>query len=147
MAVWQIWIVVGIALFIWEIFTPGFLVASIGVGAFIASIGAALGLSFTLQIVALAVGMVLSMVFIRPLLYKKGKKNDKAQLTGVDALVGKDALVLQQIENARSLGRVQIGGEDWKAKSSSGEFIAKDILVTIDRIVGATAYVSVKKEN
>ncbi len=147
MAVWQIWIVVGIALFIWEIFTPGFLVASIGVGAFIASIGAALGLSFTLQVVALAVGMVLSMVFIRPLLYKKGKKSGKAQLTGVDALVGKDALVLQKIENARSLGRVQIGGEDWKAKSSNGEFIAKDTLVTIDRIVGATAYVSVKKEN
>lgn len=146
MAVWQIWIVAGIALFIWEIFTPGFFVASIGIGAFIASICAALGFSFTIQIVALAVGLVLSMVFIRPLLYKKGKKSSKAQLTGVDALIGKDALVIQQIENSRTLGRVRIGGEDWKAMSSNGEIIAQDTLVTVNRIIGATAYVSVKEE-
>ena len=147
MAIWQIWIVVGIALFIMEIFTPGFFIASIGIGAFIASLCAALGFSFTLQIVALAVGMILSMVFIRPLLYKKGKKSPKGQLTGVDALVGKDALVLQQIENTPSLGRVQIGGENWKAVSSNGDIIIKDAVVTVDRIVGATAYVSVRKEN
>jgi membrane protein implicated in regulation of membrane protease activity len=147
MAVWQIWIVAGIALFIWEIFTPGFFVASIGIGAFVASICAALGFSFTLQIIALAVGLTLSMILIRPLLYKKGKKSGMAQLTGVDALIGKDASVLQQIENTCSLGRVRIGGEDWKAMSSNGEVIAKDTLVTVDRIVGATAYVSIKEEN
>ena len=34
MEVWHIWILVGVGFLIWEIFTPGFLVANVGLGCF-----------------------------------------------------------------------------------------------------------------
>ncbi len=145
MAGWQIWIIVGIAFFILEIFTPGFLVASIGVGAFLASIASAFGWPLAVQIVALALGVALSLILIRPLLYKQGK-GVQSQPTGVDALIGKDALVVVDIRNAQNKGRVRIGSEDWKALSEEGVDIDKNTQVTVARITGATAYVLVKKE-
>ncbi|PKL12278.1 MAG: NfeD family protein [Spirochaetae bacterium HGW-Spirochaetae-8] len=145
MAGWQIWIIVGIAFFILEIFTPGFLVASIGVGAFLASIASAFGWSLAIQIVALALGVVLSLILIRPLLYKRSK-GVQPQPTGVEALIGKDALVLEDIRNAQNKGRVRIGNEDWKALSEEGIDIDRNVQVTVARITGATAYVYVKKE-
>jgi len=145
MAGWQIWIIVGIAFFILEIFTPGFLVASIGVGAFLAAIASAFGWSLAIQIVALAVGVALSLILIRPLLYKRGK-GVQSQPTGVEALIGKDALVFEDIRNAQNKGRVRIGNEDWKALSEEGVDIDKNTQVTVARITGATAYVYVKKE-
>ena len=145
MAGWQIWIIVGIAFFILEIFTPGFLVASLGVGAFLASIASAFGWSLAIQIVALALGVALSLILIRPLMYKHGK-GAQSKPTGVEALIGKDALVFEDIRNAQNKGRVRIGNEDWKALSEEGVDIDKNTQVTVARIAGATAYVYVKKE-
>lgn len=142
---WQIWIIAGIAFFILEIFTPGFLVASLGVGAFLAAIASAFGWSLAIQIVALALGVALTLILIRPLLYKQGK-DAGSKPTGVDALIGKDALVSEDIRNALNKGRVRIGNEDWKALSEEGVDIDKNTQVTVARIAGATAYVSMKKE-
>jgi membrane protein implicated in regulation of membrane protease activity len=147
MDTWHIWIIVGVAFLILEVFTPGFFVASLGVGAFLASVASYFDLSPTWQIVAMTVGTLLTFLFVRPLILATHKRKADPRETGTNALIGRDALVLETIVNSTNRGRVKIGGEEWKARSSTGEDIAEDVTVKVDKIEGATAFVIEKKEN
>ena len=60
---------------------------------------------------------------------------------GIDALIGKEALVLETITEMKS-GQIKLQGQEWKAKSTTGNEILKNTSVKVDRIEGATAYVS-----
>ncbi|AEV27969.1 membrane protein implicated in regulation of membrane protease activity [Sphaerochaeta pleomorpha str. Grapes] len=142
MVAWQIWIVVGLVLFILELFTPGFYIMSVGLGCFVSALGSALHLSFILQVVLLAAGSLASIFLLRPLLlrYKgDGKKS------GVDALVGREALVIESIDNASNEGRIKVGGENWKARSVEDQHIEKGTIVIIEHISGVTASVKTKE--
>lgn len=139
MYAWAIWVVAGIILCIAEMFTPGFFLASCGVGAIGAGIATACRLPFVWQLVVFCVVTVLSFLLLRPLL-KKFHKLDGAA-SGVDALVGKEALVVQKIDNLKNEGRVKIGGEDWKALSADDLPIEKGATVIVDHVSGVTAYV------
>ena len=141
METWHIWIIIGIAFLVWEIFTPGFFVASIGVGAFLAAITSYFGGGATYQIVSLIIGALITFLFIRPLFiwYQKSKGDNRE--TGTYALIGQTALVLESIKNSTNEGRVKIGGEEWKACSSGGDDIAEGDLVVVEKIEGATVFV------
>ena len=71
---WENWIYLGIILFILEIFTPGFVVACIGIGAFVASIFAYFDASNSVQLFAFSIATLISFFAIRPyalkILYK-----------------------------------------------------------------------------
>jgi membrane protein implicated in regulation of membrane protease activity len=142
MVTWQIWIIVALVLFVLELFTPGFYVMSVGLGCFISALGSALGLSFAVQLILLAAGSIASIFLLRPLLlqYKgDGKKS------GIEALVGRDAVVIESIDNALNEGRIKVGGENWKAQSSDGKPIKKGTIVYIEHISGVTASVKTKE--
>ena len=62
----QWWLIAGILLFVFEIFTPGFFLACFGMGAFAAIIPAALGLSIVWQTVFFIVASLLSLFLLRP---------------------------------------------------------------------------------
>ncbi len=141
----HIWIIIGITFFILEIFTPGFFVASLGVGSFVAAFFARQGSSFNVQLVALTAGTFLIFVLIRPFMGLLQKKSDKALETGIYALIGQSCKVIKKIDNIENSGRIKVGGEDWKASSSAGEKIDEGTIVTIDKIEGVTVYVT-KKE-
>ncbi len=141
MHIYHIWIILGIVLLICEIFTPGFFIASVGLGAFLSAIAAYYQLSMTWQILALATGTILSFILIRPFIYLKHKPGDGRQ-TGTYALIGKSALVTEKIVNHTNRGRIKVGGEEWKARSLSGQDIGKDNIVTIEKIEGATLLVN-----
>lgn len=57
----QWWLIAGILLFVFEIFTPGFFLACFGMGAFAAIIPAALGLSIVWQTVFFIVASLLAL--------------------------------------------------------------------------------------
>lgn len=142
MVAWQIWIVLALVLFVLELFTPGFYVMSVGLGCFVSALGAALHLSFVLQVVLLAAGSLASIFLLRPLLLRfkgDGKKS------GVEALVGREALVIESIDNASNQGRIKVGGENWKARSADGLPIEKGSIVVIEHISGVTASVKTKE--
>ncbi len=139
MYAWALWIVGGVVLCIAEMFTPGFFLASCGVGAIGAGIATACGLSFVWQLVIFCIVTVLSFLLLRPLLKKFHKVDDIA--SGVDALVGKEALVIQRIDNREGLGRVKIGGQDWKALSVDDLPVEAGETVVVDHVSGVTAYV------
>ena len=67
--------------------------------------------------------------------------NDWWSLAGVDALVGRKALVTRRVDVHG--GRVRIGGEEWSARSYlDGEVLEEGATVDVVKIEGATALVT-----
>ena len=119
---WHWWMYAAIILFIIELFTPGFIVACLGIGSVIASLIAYIGLDLDAQLIGFAVSTLLSLFVIRPMLYNKNGAEDKIQ-TNTEALIGRKARVTEIINSTLNTGRVSIDGDVWRAKSVDGETI------------------------
>lgn len=145
--IWHVWIIAGILLFIMEIFVPAFLMGSLGLGAWAAAVAAGFGLSFTIQLSVFAVTMLVVFFLLRPFFNKTLARYDNPTKTGVQALIGKRALVTEPIHNITNQGRVKIGGELWKACSANGQSIPEGAHVEIQRVEGVTVFVTPIQEN
>lgn len=146
MEIWHYWIIAGIVLLILEIFTPGFLLASFGIGAFAGSAGAYLGVGLKYQLLVFSITSLIVFFGIRPAYKKYFGRFDDQRKTGTDALVGKSCKVTESIDNDSGEGRVRIGGELWKACSQDGSVIDRGDVVIVAKIEGATAYVAKNRE-
>lgn len=136
---WFIWLFAGILLALGELFTPGFFMVGIGVSAALTSIPVALGSPLWLALVIFALLCIAFFIFIRPLIQKKGSKETPV---GVDALIGQSATVIESLDTQGN-GRVNVKGEDWKARSESGNIEkGKDV-----RIVGHEGVTLIVKED
>ena len=141
MQIWHIWIIFGIMFFVIEVFTPGFFFASLGVGAFVASIAAYYEFSLTAQICSLTVGTFVVFIGVRPILETfQSTKSDKRKI-GVEALIGRKAIVVEYIDHKVNKGRIKIGGEEWKACCIDECDLEKDSFVIVEKIEGVTAFV------
>ncbi|MBN2237960.1 MAG: NfeD family protein [Bacteroidales bacterium] len=123
MEVWHILITIGIVAFIFEIFTAGFISASVGIGFIFAAIGNYLELEVKWQILLFSLGLILTYFLIRPIMQKVGYNKDLIK-TNHDALVGKTGRVTQEINTKENTGRVAIDGDDWKAATKNNEIIS-----------------------
>ena len=82
-------------------------------------IAAALSLPIWLQILLfLAVSIVL-MVFTRPIAVKYFNK-DRVR-TNVESMIGRQAIVISEIDNLQGIGQVTVGGQEWSARSENEE--------------------------
>jgi len=129
---WLIWFLLAIGLFVGEMFTAGFWLACLAVGAAVAGVvGLIPGLGFVTQGVAFAVSSIVSMAGLRP---------GSELRTGVDALLGKTGIVTERI-GPGSPGRVKVDGEDWRGASSDATAIEPGTNVTIIQVDGTTLMV------
>ena len=62
----------------------------------------------------LAVSIVL-LVFTRPLAVKYFNK-DRVR-TNVESMIGRQAIVVSEIDNLQGIGQVTVGGQEWSARS------------------------------
>ena len=69
--------------------------------------------------------------------------NPKVEKTNVDAIIGSEGYVTDEINNAAALGRVKLNGMEWTARSTSGAAISAGTLVKVDKIEGVKAFVSI----
>ena len=130
---WHIWIIVALIFFIMEIFTPGFAVACLSIGAIGSSIASACGLELKFQILVLAIATLLAFVLVRPVVLKLFHNKSKEVLTNVDALVGKMAIVSEEIKPVVG-GRVKVDGDDWKAVTADGSPVEAGKVVRILKV-------------
>jgi len=107
---WTIWLIAAAALLLLEVFTPGFLLACLAVGAAGASAGAAFGWSIEIQLVLFSIFSGLSLWLLRPMLRTwfaaTGAK------TNNDALIGAVGRVESDV-TAGHRGYVKIDGDSW----------------------------------
>ena len=133
---WQLWALVSLLCLILELTSGDFFIMCFSLGAIPALIASLFDTSFTAQIIIFAVCSALCIFFVRPIALKYLHKHDE-RLSNAEALIGREGRVTQTIE-AGDYGRVAVDGDDWKARSATGERIAKETRVRIaklDRII------------
>lgn len=140
-----IWLGAVAVLLVIEAITTGLTTIWFAGGALVAGIAAYAGAGLTLQLILfLCVSLVL-LFFTRPLAVKYMNKG--LEKTNVNGLLGKTAVVIQEIDNLAQTGQVRIGDVEWMARTSSdAQKIPVNAVVIIKKISGVKLIVEEKKE-
>lgn len=113
-------------------------------GSLVAMIAAALHVEIWLQIVLFVAVSAVLLASLWPFTRKFLKP--KLEKTNVDAIIGQQGHVTEDINNIDANGQVKLGGMYWTARSVSGAKIPKGTLVQVERIEGVKAFVAVVEE-
>ncbi len=111
-----IWLVIFVACIVIEIVTMGLTTIWFAGGALIAAVGAALNAPLWLQIVLFVAVSLVLLYFTRPIAVKYFNK-DRVR-TNAESLVGKQAIVISEIDNLQGIGQVTVGGQEWSARTT-----------------------------
>jgi membrane protein implicated in regulation of membrane protease activity len=136
---WYIWMIIGAALIVIEIFTPGFFILLPGAAAIITGVIAIWVPSLAIQLTVFIALSAALIIFLRPIVLKMTGKNQ--QETNADGMIGKVVLVTEDIDNAAGKGYIKYYSDHYPARSEGGVSFAKGEMVRIVRIEGIKAYV------
>jgi len=137
-----LWLVLGVALIIAEIFTLGFVLFWFGIGALAASLagflGAGLGIQFLIfAIVSIALTAMSRTIFAKYLPLHEGE----GIRTGVDALPGKVGTVTTASKGALNEGAVKVYGSTWTAYPVDEGALLEGEKVEVVEVKGSSIYV------
>lgn len=130
---WYIWLILAGLFVIIEFFTMGFLVFWFGIGALITMIVSFFTNNIFIQTSVFLVASVILLFATKPFVKRFSSKTIP---TNANSLIGKTGLVVQEIDNIKSVGQVKVNGELWSAVSLNNIIIAKDTQVEIVEING-----------
>ena len=138
---WLVWLVIAGVLFVGEILTAGFLLLWFAIAAVVAMLVSFLTTNLFIQILVFVVISILLLIFTRPLLSKYTKSDNT--VTNSNAIIGKTALVTEEISLLNSTGQISVDGEIWSAKTMDPNLtIPKGSIVEIIGIDGVKACVA-----
>ncbi len=109
-------------------------------GALTAMISSFLGAQLWLQITLFVVVSGGLLAALWPI--TKKFLNPKLEKTNIDAIIGTEGIVTDEIDNVDFTGQVKLGAMYWTARSTDGKPLAKGTRVRVDRIEGVKVYVS-----
>lgn len=138
MDIWLYWVIFALILFIIEMFTAGFAVICLSIGAGGAAIAAATDATLEIQLLTFAIVSLVALAGVRPLLKRLFYRDGEKVATNSSAMVGKHGIVCSDVNGDDESGRVIIEGVDWRAKSLDGDTIPKGtrvVVVAIDSVV------------
>jgi membrane protein implicated in regulation of membrane protease activity len=128
------WLAVALVAAVIEVTVPHFGCAFISAGAVAAAAAAFLGFSVGAQIATFVVVMTLSLVALRANLL--GRLAGGGVPSRTDTLVGRHGQVTHDIDPTLGTGRINVGGEDWAARSHEPLAIGTKVrVVSADGIV------------
>lgn len=137
---WLLWLIVAGGLAVGEVATLAFVMGPLALAALLAAGVAGVTDSVALQLATFAAASVGSLLLIRPIAQRHLRQPSHIR-TGVAALVGRQALVLERVDRAG--GQVRIGGEVWSARALDEDRVFEPgDSVDVLKIDGATALVS-----
>lgn len=129
------WLVLLIVFLGIEVATLGLATIWFAAGALTAIIAAVLNAPVAIQIALFFLVSLLLLFFTRPVAVKYFNK-DRIR-TNAESLVGRQAIVIEDIDNLESAGRVTVNGQEWSARSADDRVkIPQGIVVTILAING-----------
>jgi len=136
---WIVWLIVAAVLGVAELLTTTLAFGLLAIAAVAAAVVGAFHLSFALQLAAFAVAAGAGLGFVRPIAIKHIKQ-PPALRTGVAALVGRSAIVLEEV--TEHSGRVRIDGEEWSSRPYDETLVIPvGTKVDVMQIKGATVLV------
>lgn len=123
------WLIV-LAIFIMiEILTLGLTTIWFAAGAFIAFIVSMFVDNILFELLIFLFVSMAFIFYIRPIVIKYFKP--KRIRTNYDGVIGKEAVVTIQINNIKTIGQVTVNGQEWSAKSLTGNVIEKGKVVKV----------------
>lgn len=130
-----IWLIILVVLVVIEIFTLGLTTIWFAGGALVAIIVAALGGPIWLQVLAAIIVSAVLLFFTRPVAVKYFNRD--RERTNAESLVGRQAIVISEINNLQGIGQVTINGMEWTARTIvDGQVIKPGEVVIIRGING-----------
>lgn len=138
------WLIIFIALLIFEIITMGLTTIWFAGGALVAALVSLLNVGVPIQIGVFLFSSVVLLILTRPIAMKH--LNKKVEKTNTERLIGLDTIVIEDIDALHGIGKVRVNGIEWSAMASNAndKFVVDDI-VTIEGIQGVKAIVTRKQ--
>ncbi len=128
-----VWLAVVVLIVLIEAMTMGLVSVWFLPGALIALILSLCKVDLLWQILAFVVLAVVMLVFGKTIFRPFGKK----EKTNTDTLIGKTALITEQVDNIRGLGTAKVGAQVWSARAETeAEIFEVGEQVTIVQIQG-----------
>ena len=136
---WQIWLIASGVFFIIEIITVGFLMFWLAIASLITMVVSFFTTNIIIQTAVFVISSGILIFATKPFVEKLTKK-DSVQ-TNVYSIIGKKAIVIEDIDWNKGTGQIKVGGEVWSAKTNEQIDIPKDSEVEVVDIDGVKAFV------
>ena len=140
------WLIIGIILSVVEIITPRFVVIWFGISAILVSVISYIGVeNLTVQVVIFSMSSLTLTALSRTIFKKyfiKSSPGSKLK-TSLDKLVDSTGVVIEEINNNKSQGRVLVNSENWAARSSDNSIIKVGNKISVEKIEGIKLIVKV----
>jgi membrane protein implicated in regulation of membrane protease activity len=139
MGSWIIWLILAAVFGAAELLTATLALGLIAVAALVAALVGVAHLPLYAQLIAFVLAAGAGLGVVRPLAMRHIRQPPLLR-TGVSALVGRSAIVLE--ETTAHTGRVRIGGEEWSSRAYDDSLVIP-VGTTVDvlQIEGASALV------
>ncbi len=140
-----LWLAALVVLIVVEILTMGLTTIWFAGGALAAVIAAGIGAPLVVQIVLFFAVSFALLYFTRPVAVKYFNK-DRIR-TNAESLVGKQAIVISEVNNLQGIGQVTVGGMEWSARATDNSVqLPTGSVVDIVAINGVKLIVEERKE-
>lgn len=111
-----VWLVLLVILIVIELITMGLTTIWFAGGALAAALVSIPGTPIVLQVIVFLIVSLVLLFFTRPVAVKYFNK-DRVR-TNIESMIGRQAIVVSEINNVEGIGQVNTGGMEWSARSS-----------------------------
>ena len=140
-----IWLIIFAVFVIIELATMGLTTIWFAGGSLIAFVCALVKLPIWVQVIAFLIVSGLLLYFTRPIAVKYFNKTRTK--TNVESMIGKQAVVVSEIDNLQGTGQVKVIGMDWSARSFIGFPIKEGNVVIVKAVEGVKLIVETEEES
>ncbi len=144
MTITLFWVLIMVLAAIGELLTMAFYSIWFVGGAFLALVAKWLGISFVGQFYVFIFSSAVLILMSEFLLKRKLRILKDPHRTNIDALIGKEAVVTEEINNSERTGEVEIAGKRWTAISEDGSVIPARETVIVEKVDGVKLIVRKK---
>lgn len=134
------WVILAVALSAAEIFTAGFFLLPIGIGAGLAAVANYFGLSSTVQWMTFLGSAAVLFFLMRG--FADRLTHEPPQRMGADRLIGKRGRVIEALVPHSPLGTVRVEREEWKAETPDDTPVPEGREIEVLAIEGSHLIVS-----
>ncbi|MCM1342472.1 MAG: NfeD family protein [Muribaculaceae bacterium] len=121
MTMMMIWLVILILAVIVEVATMGLTTIWFAGGALVAIVATLLHAPIAIQVILFFIVSLLLLFFTRPVAVRYFNR-DRVK-TNVESMVGRQAIVISEVNNLQGTGQVTVGGNQWSARSMDNSVV------------------------
>lgn len=138
------WLIIFVACIVIEIITMGLTTIWFAGGSLVAAVSAAFSAPLWLQLLLFVAVSFVLLYFTRPIAVKYFNK-DRIK-TNVESLIGKQAIVISEIDNLQGIGQVTVGGQEWSARTVKDSITLPVGCVVVIRAINGVKLMVEEKE-